>query len=61
MQHDRVRTEHLLLALIREGQGLAAQILVQRLGVDLALVSRTVIDLLREDGGPHTPGGPPTG
>lgn len=61
LKDDRVRSEHLLLALIREGQGVAAQILVQRLGVDLALVSRTVDDLLKEGGGPHTPGGPPTG
>lgn len=57
---DRVRTEHLLLALVREGQGLAAQILVQRLGVDLARVTQAVHDLLKEDGGPHTPGGRPT-
>ena len=50
LKHDRVRTEHLLLALVREGQGVAAQILVQKLGVDLALVSRTVDDLLDEGG-----------
>lgn len=61
LKADRVRTEHLLLALVREGQGVAAQILTQRLGVDLPLVSRTVDDLLSEAGGPHTPGGPPTG
>jgi hypothetical protein len=61
LRHDRVRTEHLLLAVVREGQGLAAQILVQRLGVDLALVTETVKDLLKEDGGPHTPGERPTG
>ena len=61
LRDDRVRTEHLLLALVREGQGVAAQVLVQRLGVDLPLVSRTVDDLLKEGGGPHTPGGRPTG
>lgn len=60
LKDDRVRSEHVLLALIREGQGVAAQILVQRLGIDLALVTRTVDDLLREAGGPHTPGGRPT-
>ena len=60
LRHDRVRTEHLLLALVREGQGLAAQILVQRLGVELSLVTQTVDDLLKEAGGPHTPGGLPT-
>ena len=61
LHHDRVRTEHLLLALVREGQGLAAQILVQRLGIDLARVTETVEEILREDGGPRTPGGRPTG
>lgn len=44
-KHDQVRTEHLLLALVREGEGLAAQILVRRLGVDLARVRETVQEL----------------
>lgn len=61
LKDDRVRSEHVLLALIREGNGVAAQILVQRLAIDLALVSRTVDDLLKEAGGPRTPGGHPTG
>ena len=61
LKDDRVRTEHLLLALVREGQGLAAQILVRRLGIDLSQVTQTLNDLLKEAGGPHTPGGPPTG
>lgn len=61
LKDDRVRSEHVLLALIREGQGVAAQILVQRMGVDLALVTRTVDDALNEAGGPHTPGERPTG
>ena len=52
LKHNRVRTEHLLLALVREGQGLAAQILVQRMGVDLSQVTETVNDLLKGDGGP---------
>lgn len=48
LKAERVRTEHLLLALVREGEGVAAQILVQRLGVDLPRVTRTVQDLLVE-------------
>ena len=46
LQHDQVRTEHLLLALIREGQGVAPQILAQRLGIELADIVRTVDELM---------------
>jgi hypothetical protein len=60
LQHEDLRTEHLLLGLVREGEGVAAQILVQRLGVELPRVTQTVLDLLK-DGGPRTPDGPPTG
>lgn len=59
LQHEDLRTEHLLLGLIREGDGVGAQILTQKLGVDLSRVSTTVIDLLKE-GGTRTPGEPPT-
>ena len=41
---DYIGTEHLLLGLIREGEGVAAQILV-RLGQDLGTVRRAVITL----------------
>jgi ATP-dependent Clp protease ATP-binding subunit ClpC len=61
LRHDEVRTEHLLLALIREGQGLAAQILVTKLGIDLPKIVKTVDELVNQDGGPRTPGGRPTG
>ena len=61
LQHDEVRTEHLLLALIREGEGVAPQILAQKLGIDLPQVARTVDALLKQVDGPRTPGGPPTG
>lgn len=54
LKHERVRSEHLLLALLCEGQGLAAQILVQRLGIELGLVTRTVNDLLDGEVGPPT-------
>lgn len=50
-KHDQVRPEHLLLALVREGEGVAAQILVTRLGVDLPRVTETVADLLKGHAG----------
>jgi ATP-dependent Clp protease ATP-binding subunit ClpA len=43
--HNFIGTEHLLLGLIREGEGVAAQILV-RLGAELNLVRQEVIKLL---------------
>jgi hypothetical protein len=43
--HDYIGTEHLLLGLIREGEGIAAQVLV-RLGADLDRVRQQVIQLL---------------
>lgn len=61
LNHDRVRTEHLLLAVVREGEGVAAQVLVQRLGIELSQVERTVLELVIPAGGPRTPDGPPTG
>ncbi len=43
--HNYIGTEHILLGLIREGQGVAAQVLV-RLGADLASVRLQVTQLL---------------
>jgi ATP-dependent Clp protease ATP-binding subunit ClpA len=43
--HNYIGTEHILLGLIREGEGAAAQVLVS-LGADLNRVRRQVIDLL---------------
>src|SRR6201996_6384400 len=43
--HNYIGTEHILLGLIREGEGVAAQILV-KLGADLNRVRRQVIQLL---------------
>ncbi|MGI8415065.1 MAG: Clp protease N-terminal domain-containing protein, partial [Nakamurella sp.] len=43
--HDYIGTEHLLLGLIREGEGVAAQVLVG-LGVDLNRVRQRVLQLL---------------
>jgi ATP-dependent Clp protease ATP-binding subunit ClpC len=44
-----IGTEHILLALIREGDGVAAQVLA-RLGADLARVRQQVTQLLHEQG-----------
>src|ERR1700730_16717504 len=43
--HDYIGTEHILLGLIREGEGVAAQVLV-RLGANLNRVRQQVIQLL---------------
>jgi len=45
LQHSYIGTEHMLLGLIREGEGVAAQVLV-RLGADLTRVRRQVIQLV---------------
>ena len=43
--HNYIGTEHLLLGLIREGEGVAARIL-KELGADLEIIRRSVINLL---------------
>jgi ATP-dependent Clp protease ATP-binding subunit ClpA len=43
--HDYIGTEHLLLGLVREGEGPAAQVLAQR-GIELDMVRQQVIQLL---------------
>jgi ATP-dependent Clp protease ATP-binding subunit ClpC len=43
--HNYVGTEHILLGLVREGEGIAAQVLV-KLGADLNRVRQQVIELL---------------
>ncbi len=50
--HNYIGTEHLLLGLIREGEGIAAQVLFN-MGLDANRVRETVLDLL---GAPSTPG-----
>ena len=49
--HNYVGTEHILLGLIREGEGVAAQVLV-KLGADLGRVRQQVIQLLSGYQGP---------
>ena len=48
--HNYIGTEHILLGLIREGEGVAAQVLV-KLGADLNRVRQQVIQLLHGDQG----------
>jgi len=48
--HNYIGTEHILLGLIREGEGVAAQVL-QKLGADLNRVRQQVIQLLEEYAG----------
>jgi ATP-dependent Clp protease ATP-binding subunit ClpA len=48
--HHHIGPEHILLGLIREGDGVAAQVLV-RLGADLYQVRQQVIELLHGDEG----------
>src|SRR5258707_1247053 len=62
--HNYIGTEHILLGLIREGEGVAAQVLV-KLGADLSRVRQQVIQLLsgyagsKESGGAPAAGGSP--
>jgi len=61
--HNYIGTEHILLGLVREGEGVAAQVLVAR-GADLKRVRATVLEELknitpgsRSAGPRRTPGG----
>ena len=60
--HNYIGTEHILLGLIREGEGVAAQVLV-KLGADLSRVRQQVIQLLSGYQGKEavTAGGPAEG
>ncbi len=60
--HNYIGTEHILLGLIREGEGVAAQVLI-KLGADLNRVRQQVLQLLSGYQGkePATAGGPTEG
>src|SRR5580698_6227176 len=58
--HNYIGTEHLLLGLIREGEGVAARVL-ENLGVDLSKVRTQVIRLLGESGAATTGSATSTG
>jgi hypothetical protein len=53
LMHNYIGTEHILLGLVREGEGVGAQVLTS-LGVDLNRVSQKVIQLLSDH---HPPPG----
>jgi ATP-dependent Clp protease ATP-binding subunit ClpC len=58
--HNYIGTEHILLGLIREGEGVAAQVL-QQLGAELQKVRQTVIQLLSGPGGSEQQTSEPAG
>jgi ATP-dependent Clp protease ATP-binding subunit ClpA len=68
LNHNYIGTEHILLGLIREGEGVAAQVLV-KLGADLNRIRQQVIQLLHGyqgkepagEGKEPAPGGPRLG
>ena len=49
LKHNYIGTEHILLGLVREGEGLAAMVLT-KLGADLEAVRARVLDELRRAG-----------
>ena len=55
--HNYIGTEHILLGLVREGEGVAAQVL-QKIGADLNSVRQTVLQLLTGYSG-EAPSGEP--
>ena len=58
--HNYIGTEHILLGLIREGEGVAAQVL-QQLGAELQKVRQTVIQLLSGPAGSEQQSSEPAG
>jgi ATP-dependent Clp protease ATP-binding subunit ClpC len=48
--HNYIGTEHILLGLLREGEGVACQVLV-KLGANLPKVRARVLELVADDGG----------
>src|ERR671922_1234873 len=58
--HNYIGTEHILLGLLREGEGVAAQVL-QKLGAELSRVRQQVIQLLHGYHGGGEAGSPPAG
>ncbi len=55
MQHEYIGTEHLLLGIVREGEGIAAQVL-QRLGIEFDQIQQAVEDLVSSQSGTLTIG-----
>jgi ATP-dependent Clp protease ATP-binding subunit ClpC len=55
LQHDSIGTEHLLLGLLREGEGIAATVL-SNLGLDLDAIRHAVESMVAQTGGTLTIG-----
>jgi ATP-dependent Clp protease ATP-binding subunit ClpC len=56
--HDYIGTEHLLLGIIREGEGVAIRIF-ENLGIDVLVLKKTVEDTIKQSGGALTLGNIP--
>ena len=50
LQHNYIGTEHILLGLIREGEGVGTQVLI-KMEVDLGDLRSTAMDLIRGNSG----------
>ena len=57
LNHSYIGTEHLLLGLIKEGEGVAAQVL-NNLGVDLEETRKSILVKLKSEYAPSAPKGP---
>ncbi|HUV36184.1 MAG TPA: ATP-dependent Clp protease ATP-binding subunit [Patescibacteria group bacterium] len=55
LQHDYIGTEHLLLGIVREGEGIAARVL-QKLDLDLDQIQQAIEGLVKPSGGTLTLG-----
>src|SRR5512136_2555654 len=55
LQHDYIGTEHLLLGILRLGEGIAAEVL-QRLEVDSEQIQQTIENMVKPTGGTLTVG-----
>jgi ATP-dependent Clp protease ATP-binding subunit ClpA len=54
LKHDYIGTEHILLGMVREGQGVAAEVMT-RSGLDLSFVRASVLEMLdRADVAPES-------
>ena len=53
LNHNYIGTEHILLGLIQEGEGVAAKAL-ESMGINLEDVRREVIDIIGRGSQPHT-------
>jgi len=51
LQHDYIGTEHLLLGIIREGEGIAANVL-RRLGIDFERIQKAIEESVTPQSGP---------